>query len=458
MIQQKTSLFFIFFLWGTITLFPTRQNTDVITALQTVTRNVAKESRSSVVRIDILNSEGAICSFGSGFIFQQNQQDVYILTNYHVVSGAVSGNGEGRLRITLHNDKQFIGTGLGKDTRTDLAVVKFIAPPNTRFPVMKLGDSSKLEVGDWVISIGNPFGFNNSVAIGIVSALGRATLAGTAYATDYIQTDAAVNPGNSGGPLVNLYGEVVGINSWIASMSGDNSGLSFAIPINTANNVLQSLTENKVIEYAWLGVLVTSLTDSNLRETLGLTFEHGAYITQIVEDSPADTGELAVGDIILAVNGEKIRDANALVWNISKYPPGTTIQLKVFDGEKEKTVSITLQRRPGSPENSSSIDSANNKETFLGAVFENITPENKKQYSLKDKPHDGVIITGFSQKSPAAAYGLIEGDLVLKINQQTIKTLSDITALKETSSKKKTKFFYFKINRNGREMLVGVTN
>ena len=432
-----------------LSLYSLSASNDVASAVavQNAFTQVAQKGTPAVVRIDVMQ-ESAIMSFGSGFMFRRDKEKVYILTNNHVVSSVVS-NKNFHLRLTLHDDRQFPATLLGHDERTDLAVVAFEPDEKANFQLVTMGDSSQIKVGNWVIGIGNPYGFNSSVSVGVVSALGRAMLGGASYATDYIQTDAAINSGNSGGPLFDIYGKVIGINSWIASKSGDNSGLSFAIPINTALNIIDTLVANRPVEYPWLGVVVASVTDARLRETLGLQFEHGACITQIIKDSPADINEICVGDVILAIDGKEVRDANAVVWTISRHKPGDVVELTLFDGEKNKKVKVTLQRRPDS--NGNVISQVSTKEDFLGATFGVRSIKDDDKY--KDYP---LEITMLAEKSTAALYGLNKGDVLLKINQTNIKTFDDLRSVKKEAEEKKQKFFYFKILRAGRELLIGV--
>ena len=417
-------------------------------AVQDVFAQVAEKGSPTVVRIDVMQ-ESTIMSFGSGFMFRRDKGKVYILTNNHVVSSVVS-NKNFHLRLTLHDDRQFPATLLGHDERTDLAVVCFEADENAKLQTVTMGDSSQIKVGNWVIGIGNPYGFNNSVTVGVVSALGRAMLGGASYATDYIQTDAAINSGNSGGPLFNIYGKVIGINSWIASKSGDNSGLAFAIPINTALNIIDTLVANRPVEYPWLGVVVASVTDARLRETLGLQFEHGACITQIIKDSPADINEISVGDVILAIDGKEVRDANAVVWAISRHKPGDIVELTLYDGEKNKSVKVKLQRRPDS--NGTAFSETSVTETFLGAEFKNRSINNDDD----EYKNNLLEIVSLDEKSTAALYGLMKGDVLLKINQTEIKGLEDLRTIKKEMQEKNKKFFYFKILRGGRELLLGV--
>lgn len=443
--MKRSVLFVAYFL--SLYLLAAVGNVSSAAALQETFVEVAQKGMPTVVRIDVMQ-ESAIMSFGSGFMFRRDEKRVYILTNYHVVSSVISDS-KLHLRLTLHDDRQFPAVLLGHDQRTDLAVVCFDAPEKSRFQLAVLGDSSEVNVGNWVIGIGNPYGFNNSVSVGVVSALGRAMLGAASYATDYIQTDAAVNSGNSGGPLFNIYGKVIGINSWIASKSGDNSGLAFAIPINTALNIVDTLAANRPVEYPWLGVVVSSVTDSRLRETLGLQFEHGACIMQIIKDSPADIKDISVGDVILAIDGKEVRDANAVVWIISRHKPGDTVDLTLFDGEKNKNVQVVLQRRPDG--NASTIAAEAASEEFLGAEFKlrSVThDDNYNEYQLE--------IASLKDKSTAALYGLAVGDVVLKINQTEIKNLNDLRTVKKEAGDKNRKFFYFKILRGGRELLIGV--
>lgn len=443
---MKRSFLFTVYLFS-LYLLAAVGNISSAAALQDTFVDVARNGMPAVVRIDVMQ-ESAIVSFGSGFMFRRDGKRVYILTNYHVVSSIISDS-KLDLRLTLHDDRQFPAELLGHDQRTDLAVVCFEAPEESVFQLAEMGDSSEVNVGNWVIGIGNPYGFNNSVSVGVVSALGRAMLGAASYATDYIQTDAAINSGNSGGPLFNIYGKVIGINSWIASKSGDNSGLAFAIPINTALNILDTLVANRPVEYPWLGVVVSSVTDSRLRDTLGLQFEHGACIMQIIKASPADVKDISVGDVILAIDGKEVRDANAVVWIISRHKPGDIVDLTLFDGEKNKNVQVVLQRRP---EGNASVFAAESaSEDFLGAEFKMRTIKNDDEYS-----ENQLEIASLKDKSVAALYGLAVGDVILKINQTEIKNFDDLRAVRNEARDKNKKFFYFKILRNGRELLIGV--
>lgn len=445
--MKRSILFTVYFLSVYLLSATDTISAVAAAAMQDTFVEIAQKGMPAVVRIDVMQ-ESSIVSFGSGFMFRSDEKRVYILTNYHVVSSIISNNNL-HLRLTLHDDRQFPAELLGHDERTDLAVVCFDAPKESKFQLAAMGDSSQVRVGSWVIGIGNPYGFNNSVTVGVVSALGRAMLGSASYATDYIQTDAAINSGNSGGPLFDIHGKVIGINSWIASKSGDNSGLAFAIPINTALNIVDTLVANRPVEYPWLGVVVSSVTESRLRETLGLQFEHGACIMQIIKGSPADIKDISVGDFILAIDGKEVRDANAVVWIVSRHKPGDTVDLTLFDGKKNKNVRVVLQRRPD--DNASVFAAQSSSEEFLGAECKVRSVENDEKYG-----ENQLEIVSLKEKSAAALYGLAVGDVVLKINQTEIKNLDDLKAVKKEASDKNKKFFYFKILRDGRELLIGI--
>ncbi|HBD93831.1 MAG: hypothetical protein A2015_11440 [Spirochaetes bacterium GWF1_31_7] len=423
--------------------------TNNAVAIQNVFREIAKDNIPAVVRVDALNKDGSQLSFGSGFIFRQTEETVYVLTNNHVVKP------DSVMRITMHNDKQFDTVLLGRDKRTDLAVMKFTSKEKVK--TVKMGKSSKIEVGDWAIGIGNPYGFNGSVTVGVISASGRAMIGGS-QATDYIQTDAAINPGNSGGPLLNIYGEVIGINSWIASMTGANTGLSFAIPIDMASNILEALISNKEVQYPWLGVYVNSLTDSVFREKMGIAFEHGAFIIQIIEGSPADSGVLSVGDIIISVDDKEIKDANTLIWTVSKYLPGDKVKLKVYNNGETRIVEITLGMRPTAGEDGSvNTTSELQKSEFLGAEISSVNNDLIKLYEL-NKESKGVVVVAFKDNSPALNYGVQAGDVIIKINKTTIENISDLNNFITSDKEAPAGFYYTKIVRKGREMIIGIVS
>jgi serine protease Do len=419
--------------------------------MQNVFRQIAHDIIPKVVRIDVTSVSADKTtgkSFGSGIIVEQEDEDVYILTNYHVINNATE------ITIVLNNDKEYKGETVGKDERSDIGVVKFQS--KEKFEVAKIGKSSELQIGDWAIAVGNPYGFNGTVTIGVVSALGRSTMLGNkADATDFIQTDAAVNPGNSGGPLINIKGEVIGINSWIASPIAANSGLSFSIPIDNAIVVFSKLKKNSVVEYAWLGVAIKSLTDSALRKSLNIEREHGAYIVEIVKESPGEKAGFKVGDIIISIDGKEIKDANELIWIISKYNPGDKIKVKYISEDVTKEVFVILATRPSANNSSKPVNIGTGKElSFLGGKYSTIDPKYLENMGIENI--SGVVITKVDRNTPANDYGLQVGDIVRKINTTEIKKIDDLESFISKSTKANIDAFYFYIIRDGRELIIGV--
>ncbi len=401
--------------------------------LQDAFRKIAKEVTPQTVRVDSYSAQGELITLGTGCIIEQKGGTVYVVTNTHVI------NRGAKLKVSLNDYTKYDAVLLGMDDRSDVAVVSFNAKEN--FTPVKIGNSDKIQVGDWAVSIGNPFGFNGSFTVGVVSAVGR-SMYGSSNPTDYIQTDAAVNPGNSGGPLLNLNGEVVGINTWIASTTGENSGLSFAIPINLVMQIFNQIVNNKKVEYPWLGVYAQGLNNETFKNSLGLTLDKGAYITQIVEGSPADKSSLSVGDIIIAVNDREVKDSNELVWVVSKFRPGEVVTVKFIRNGTILTDRITLAVRPdpSAVNKQSQVQSADEGSVFLGAVL--------------SENGGSVTIKSITPGTPASESGLKQGDKIIRINKIDIKNMKDIDGIK---SDKNIKFYYFTILRNNREMIIGVT-
>jgi serine protease Do len=447
---MKKTKFLLLFVMAASMLFADNVNTDPAFKsaidIQNTFRKIAKDIIPKVVRIEKTGNSNQGNSLGSGIIVEQNGNDVFVLTNNHVLANA------SEINIITSDDKQFKGEIVGLDERSDVGVVKFTSTET--FKTVKIGKSSDVQVGDWIIAVGNPYGFNGSMSVGIVSALGRAMLNTTANATDFIQTDAAINPGNSGGPLVNINGEVVAMTSWIASPTGTNSGLSFAIPIDNAVIIYSKIKKNKVVDYAWLGVGIYSLTDPTFRKSIGSTREHGAYINSIIKDSPADKTDLKVGDVIIAINDVEIKDDYELIWAISKFNPGDKIKVTYISGDKTKDIFITLGRRPGNNEVVQTSPQNTKEGGFLGAYFSNIDKDTAGKIGLKS--NEGVIITRFDTVSAARDYALQKGDVVKKINTTTIKSLDDLDAFIKASSKDNVKYYSFYVIRDGRDLIVGV--
>ena len=339
---------------------------------------------------------------GSGFIISS---DGLILTNAHVVEGA------DELRIRLTDNREFQGKVLGLDKKTDIAVVKIEAK---NLPVLKIGSSENLKVGEWVAAIGSPFGLDNTVTAGIVSAKSRA-LPSEEY-VPFIQTDVAVNPGNSGGPLFNMKGEVVGINSQIFSTSGGFMGLSFSIPIDLAIQIKDQLIENGRVIRGRIGVGIQSVTQ-DLAEAFGLKSPRGAVITQLEKGQPGEKAGLQVGDIVIALNGHEIKSANELPVRISAMKPGTKAELTVLRDGKEKKVTVTVAETPS--DEATPVDSKQ-AQGKLGVSVRALNAEELKELELPN----GLLVTDV--RGAAARAGLMPRDIIISANGKSVKTTSDL--------------------------------
>ncbi|MCK5680935.1 DegQ family serine endoprotease [bacterium] len=350
-------------------------------------------------------------SLGSGFIISA---DGYILTNNHVVTDA------DEIKITLSDKKIYDARLVGRDERTDLAVLKIDADHD--LPFVKLGDSSALQVGDWLIAIGNPFGLARTVTAGIVSAMGR--VIGSGPYDDFIQTDASINPGNSGGPLFNVKGEVVGINTAIVA---SGQGIGFAIPVNMAKDLLPQLKTGKVSR-GRLGVHIQEVT-AELAASFGLEGKHGAVISEVIDESPAERAGLKVGDIILAVDGKKVAELRNLPRMVAAKKPGTKVRLEILRMGELHQVKVVLDdlESDNREEYSHSVD---DRLGDLGLSVRQLTPEIAARQRLS--LDNGVVISRLEPDGRAAGVGLRVGDVVLMVDNALVKTVKDFkTALRE---------------------------
>jgi serine protease Do len=361
---------------------------------------------------------------GSGFIISP---DGYILTNTHVVNNA------SKITVKMTDRREFEGKVIGMDERTDVAVIKINAKGD--LPVVKLGDSNKLRPGQWVLAIGSPFGFENSVTAGVVSALARGNVgeSGNGY-VPFIQTDVAVNPGNSGGPLFNLNGEVVGINSQIYSRSGGYEGISFAIPIDVANNVAEQLIKVGHVSRGRIGVTIQEVTAATA-ENLGLDRPRGAAVASVEAGGPADKAGIEPLDIILSVNGKTVETQDQLPSMIAEVKPGQSVQLDVWRDKaskhitvvveelKEKTSEARLRQRGNNGGDEG--ESATVTVSRIGLSVRSLTAQEKTQ----TKSRGSIVITAV--KGPASEAGLRDGDIVLSINRIKIDSVAQFeTAVK----------------------------
>jgi serine protease Do len=340
---------------------------------------------------------------GSGFIIDRNGT---ILTNYHVVDAAQ------KISVTLSDGKNYDAKVIGKDQKSDIAVVKIDAGRD--LPAVTFGDSDRLEVGEWVMAIGNPFGLDHTVTSGIVSAKGRQIGAGP-Y-DNFIQTDASINPGNSGGPLINLRGEVVGINTAIFSQSGGNIGIGFAIPTNSVKELLPQLKDKGKVVRGYLGTTVQKITPE-IADSLGLKQARGALVAEVLKGSPAERAGVKLGDIITEFDRKEIKDSADLPALVARVAPGMTVQLKVLRDGKEVTLPLTV----GEMKENEIV--ASTQEGDLGLAVQPVTPEIAASLGL-DRA-EGLVITSVTPGSAADEAGLRAGDLIAQINRRPVKNLAD---------------------------------
>jgi serine protease Do len=333
-----------------------------------------------------------------------------ILTNNHVVENAKD------ITVTLADKREFSAKVVGRDPKTDLAVLKI--EPTGDLPVAKLGDSDTLQVGDWVMAIGNPFGLSNTVTAGIVSAKGRVIGAGP-Y-DDFIQTDAPINPGNSGGPLFNERGEVVGINSAIFSQSGGNIGIGFALPVNLAKQLLPELETTGSVTRGWLGVSIQKVTP-DLAKSLGLDNAQGALVADVTSSSPADKGGIKRGDVIVSYSGKKIDESSTLPALVAATPVGKTVPLEVIRNGKTKTLEVTVSKLT---EQEVAIDEPTAQKGKWGLALRDLRPEERERLGLKED--EGVMVTGVQPDSPAAESGVQVGDVILQVNRTAVASVAEV--------------------------------
>ncbi len=344
---------------------------------------------------------------GSGFIVSG---DGYILTNAHVVQGV------DEVTVKLTDKRKFIAKVIGYDTRTDIAVIKINA---SKLPTVAIGDPEKLRVGEAVVAIGSPFGFENSVTSGIVSAKGR-SLPSESY-VPFIQTDVAVNPGNSGGPLFNLRGEVVGVNSQIYSRSGGYQGLSFAIPIDLAMEVAGQIKTTGKVSRGWLGVSIQEVS-SDLAESFGLDRPRGALVTEVQEDSPAAKGGLQPSDVVLKFDGKPVENSGDLPRIVGNTKPGTKVAMQVWRNRAARELAVVTGEMPA--QDKLAIGSADRKSYSRGGlVLSELTPEQRKELKL----NGGLLVQ--EAAGDALRAGIREGDLILAVNNAEVRTVEQFRKL-----------------------------
>lgn len=365
-------------------------------------------------------------SQGSGFVFAIEDLSLpdktYILTNNHVVEGANT------IRVQFQDGREFQAKVKGLDPKSDIAVIEIDAGG---LPALTLGDSSALEVGEWVLAFGNPFGLSDTLTVGVVSAKGRTTLGISDY-EDFIQTDAAINPGNSGGPLVNLSGKVVGINTAIFSRSGGYMGVGFAIPVNLARSVAKQLIEQGEVTRGYLGIVIQPLTPE-LAQSFGLQDQQGILVAQVTENSPAAEAGLKVGDVIVGYQGKPVTDVGNFRNRVALTSPGTRAQLTVLrDGQRRN---ITARIGKLAEETRVAQGPAGGTEE-LGLTVQTLTPGLARQFDAE--PGEGVIVTDVAQGSIAGMAGIRRGTIILEVDRQAVNSADEFKqALRKSASDKR---------------------
>jgi serine protease Do len=382
-------------------------------------------------------------SLGSGFFISP---DGYILTNNHVVKDADD------ILVRLSDTQEFKAEVVGADSETDVALIKIKA--DEPMPYLDLGNSDSIMVGDWAIAVGNPFpqlGLDRTVTVGVISALGRS---GLVFGQDnpvyqnYIQTDASINPGNSGGPLVGINGKVVGINSAIASPSGGNVGIGFAIPINLARKISDELKANGSVTRGWLGILPSDI-DNNMAEALGLPKPEGVLVESVEDNSPAQDGGLKEGDVILKVDDKKVTDAQQFRFLIADAGPGTEVKMDINRNGDDKTLKFKLGDRSKFLKLASTGDEGKGAKKWLGLDVATFTSADAQKMGVDFEP--AVIVQDVESGSAADEAGLFQGDLILEIDHNRIKNESDFAAQADRL-KDRTKSILFLIKRGNRTM------
>lgn len=352
---------------------------------------------------------------GSGVIVTP---DGYIVTNNHVVDQV------DELTVSLPDKRTFKAKIIGTDPKTDVAVIKIDA---SNLPVLPWGDASQLQVGEMVLAIGNPFGLSQTVTMGIISAVGRANIGIVDY-EDFIQTDAAINPGNSGGALVNVKGQLIGINTAIFSQSGGYMGIGFAIPSNMAKSVMQSLIKHGKVVRGWIGVSIQEITP-DLANEFGSADTQGALVADVMEDSPASKAKLERGDIITAYNGTAIRDPGQLRSLVAETVPGTTVTIAILREKKAQEFKVTIGELPKELAKTGSRDSGGGKgeHALSGITVENLSSQTERFW--RSKARSGVVVTDIEADSPAERAGLQTGDVIREINRKPVKDVRDFERL-----------------------------
>ena len=429
---------------------------SVVESLQTVFRSISKGVLPSVVELDVVEKKTVQSNpmqgfpffffnedeksqereytqqgLGSGVIVRRSGKTLYVLTNNHVVGSA------SEISVKLNDERTFTGKLVGKDERKDIALVSFESD-DMNIPVAILGDSDKVERGDICFAMGTPLGYGSSVTQGIISATGRSG-SGVNNISDFIQTDAAINQGNSGGPLINIYGEIIGINTWIASQSGGSQGLGFAIPINNVKKAIDDFITGGKVTYGWLGVSIGTI-EEEYKKDMGLTGKDGGFAFQVFLGSPAAKGGIQPGDYITALNGKPAKDANQLTREIGDLSVGETATFTIIRAGKQMEIRIKIEER---------LDTtvADSSKLWPGFIASPLTESVRQQLKL-DAKTEGILVANVEAKSPASVISLQPGDIITAVCDKEVKTIQDF--YKALSSNQKE--IWFDVIRSGHKI------
>lgn len=348
---------------------------------------------------------------GSGFIISE---DGHILTNNHVVENAE------KITVTLSDNQEVEAELVGADPQSDVALIKISV--SNPLPTIPLGDSEALEVGEWVIAIGNPFGLSQTVTVGVVSAKGRSRVGINEY-ENFIQTDAAINPGNSGGPLLNIHGEVVGINSALYSRTGGYMGIGFAIPINMVKSIEEQLQKHGKVTRGWLGVAIQDV-DENLAESFGLEKAEGILVSETQPDSPADTAGIKQGDVLLSLNDVALKDVADLRNRVALIVPGTEVTINLIREGKPLDMDVKIGEQPADFGKVAQKKTTDNALGDFGLVVQDLTKDLAEQFGYQDR--EGVIVSEVLPGSPAEQSGFKTSQLIEEVNKVRITSVADL--------------------------------
>ncbi len=370
--------------------------------------------------------EQRVAGQGSGFVFSVEKglssNKSYILTNNHVVENA------DKIRVQFEDGREFEGKVTGTDPQSDVAIIEI---PENDLPALKLADSSALQVGEWVVAIGNPFGLSNTLTVGVVSATGRSSLGINDY-EDFIQTDAAINPGNSGGPLVNLDGEVVGINTAIFSRSGGYMGVGFAIPSNLVESVAMQLIKNGEVTRGYLGIVIQPLT-ADLAKSFDVESSEGILVGQVSQDSPAARAGLRQGDVIVAYAGDAVKNIGSFRNHVALTEPGSREPITIVRDGKRQKLEVTIGAL--GEEQTLAQQGSQQSAPQLGLAVQTLTPELAQQFDATAS--EGVVVTAVQPGSVAASAGIAPGTVILQVNRKQVTSAADFKRLVAASSNNK---------------------